>query len=172
MEEQGGEMKKTDKFLIAIVAGVVFLVLVVFAVALLRPNQPTYEPDDTPEGVAHNYLLALQLEEYERAYGYLSPTLPGYPADVETFERNVSNDRWSFGYYDDDVSLAVEAVDVSGDRAKVVVRKTEFYQGGPFDSGQSSSTFEMVLRHEDGAWKITESDRYWASCWESSEGCR
>jgi hypothetical protein len=30
----------------------------------------------------------------------------------------------------------------------------------------------MTLRHEDGAWKIVESDRYWASCWELARGCR
>jgi len=165
-------MKGTDKFLIAIVAGVVLLVGVVLALALLRPNQPSYQPDDTPEGVAHNYLLALQLEEYERAYGYLSPKLPGHPDDAETFERDVRDNRWSFGYYDDDVSLAVESVNVRDDRAKIVVRKTEFYRGGLFDSGQHSTTFDMTLRREEDTWKVADSDRYWASCWESSQGCK
>jgi len=165
-------MKGTDKFLIGIVAGVVVLVGIVLALALLQPNQPGYQADDTPEGAAHNYLLALQLEEYERAYGYLSPTLPGYPANLEAFERHVRNNRWSFGYYNDDVSLAIESVNVTGDRAKIVVRKTEFYRGGLFDSGQYSDTFDMTLRREAGAWKVAGSDRYWADCWESSKGCK
>jgi hypothetical protein len=165
-------MKRTDRFLIAIVAAVVLLVIAVFVIALMRPNQPTYQPDDTPEGVAHNYLLALQLEAYERAYSYLSPTLPGYPANADKFVSDVEGDRWSFGTYDDDVSLAVEAVNVSRDRAEVTVRKTTFRRGGLFDSGQYSTTFEMTLHREDGGWKITNSDRYWARCWELSEGCR
>jgi len=165
-------MKGIDKFLLALVAGIVLLVGVVLAVALLGPNQPSYQPDDSPEGVAHNYLLALQLSEYERALGYLSPSLPGLPADVESFESDIEDHRWSFGYSDNDVSLAIEAVNVTGDRAKVVVRKTEFHRGGPFDSGQYSYTFDMTLRREKGAWKVAESDRYWADCWESSEGCR
>jgi hypothetical protein len=164
-------MKGTDKFLIAIVAGVVILVGVVLTIALLRPDQPGYQPDDAPEGVAHNYLLALQQEDYERAYGYLSPTLAAYPANVDQFTSHVEEYRWSFGYYDDDVSLAIESVDVIGDRAKIVVRKTEFYRGGLFDSGQHSTTFDMTLRREQGTWKVTDSDRYWASCWESSKGC-
>jgi hypothetical protein len=164
-------MKGTDKFLIGIVAGVVLLVIVVLAVALLRPNELAYEPDDTAEGVAHNYLLALQLEEYERAYGYLWPSLPGHPADAEAFERTVQDNHWHFAYGDDDVSLAIEAVRVTGDRATIVVRLTAFYRGGLFDSGQFSNTFDMTLRRQDGAWKVADSERYWAACWEASEGC-
>jgi hypothetical protein len=168
-------MKGIDKFLIGIVAGIVLLVAAVLALALLRPaQQPSYQPDDRPEGVAHNYLLALQLEEYNRAYSYLSPTLPGYPGKVEAFERDVQGNRWNFGYADRDrdESLAVESANVSGDRARVVVRQTVFYRGSLFDSGQYSSTFTMTLRREKGAWKVTRSDSYWADCWSWSEGCR
>jgi hypothetical protein len=164
-------LKGTDKFLIGIVVGIVLLVGAVLAVALLRSNQPSYQSDDTPEGVAYNYLLALQLEDYERAYGYLSPTLQGYPGDVDAFERDMEDNRWSFGYYDGDVSLAIESVDVSGDRARIVVRRTQFYGGGLFNSGQYGRTFNMTLRREADAWKITGSDLYWAGCWESSQGC-
>ena len=114
----------------------------------------------------------MQLGEYEHALGYLSPSLPGVPAGVESFERDVEDHRWSFGYSDDDVSLAIEAVNVTGERAKVVVRKTTFYRGGLFDSGQYSQTFDMTLRHEEGAWKVADSDRYWADCWGSSTGCQ
>jgi hypothetical protein len=119
----------------------------------------------------HDLLLAVQLSEYERARGYLSPSLPGLPVDVERFERDVQNNRWRFGGYDDDVSLAIEASNVTGDRAKIVVRRTVFRRGGLFDSGQYSDTFDMTLRREEGAWKVADSDRYWADCWESSKGC-
>jgi hypothetical protein len=165
-------MRGTDKFLVAIVAGVVLLAGAVLALTLLRPRQPSFQPEDTPEGIAYNYLVALELEDYGRAYGYLSPTLSGYPDDAETFERNVEDYRWSFDYRDDDVSLAVESVNVSGDKAKIVVGRTRFYRGGLFDSGQYSTTFAMTLRREEGGWKIIASDRYWAGCWESSEGCK
>ena len=52
-------MKSTDKVLIAIVAGIILLIIVAFVVALAKP-EPTYQAEDTPEGVAYNYLLALQ----------------------------------------------------------------------------------------------------------------
>ena len=71
-------MKSTDKFLISIVIGIMLLVVVAFGIAFLRP-EPTYQSEDTPEGVVHNYLMALQREEYYRAYSHLSPVIPGYP---------------------------------------------------------------------------------------------
>lgn len=165
-------MRETDKFLIGLVAGVMLLVGVVLAIALLRPTQSSYQSDDTPEGVAHNYLLALQHEDYERAYGYLSPTLRGYPADLERFERDVKNNSWNFGDYDGDVSLAIEEVNAGDEKARVVVRTTIFYPSRLFDSGQHSFTFSMSLRRTEGAWRITSAERYWASCWEFTEGCR
>ena len=162
-------MRGTDKFLVAIVAGALLLVGVVLVLALLRLNQPSYQPHDTPESVAHNYLLALELGDWARAQRSLSPTLPGYPDDAGRFERDVRNNRWRFG--DGDVSLSVESVDVSGDWAEVRVRRTKFYRGGLFESGQHSTTFTMTLRREEGAWKVTDADRYWARCWQSAEGC-
>ena len=58
-------MKNTDKFLIGIVVSIILLVVIVFAVVLTRP-EPAYQTDDTASGVAHNYLLAIQREEFER----------------------------------------------------------------------------------------------------------
>ena len=158
-------MRGTDKFLMAIVAGVVILVAVAFVLTLLRVNAPQYQAEDTPEGVVHNYLVALQLEEYERARSYLSPTLPGYPADAEQFAADVDRASYQFGRYNDDVSLAVESANVQGDKAKVVVRKTVFYRGDLFDTGESSYTFYVTVRREGGAWKIAAAEEYWSECW-------
>ena len=163
-------MKSTDRFLIVIVAGVVLVVGVTIAVVLLRSGEAAYQPDDTAEGVAHNYLLALQWEDYARAHSYLSPDLPGYPSSVQEFTDDVEGNTWSFAGYGDNVSLAVEAVDVNGDQAEVSVRRTRFYSGGVFDSGHSSITFEMTLRREEGAWRVAESERYWYGCWSKPSG--
>ena len=88
-------MKKTDKFLIGIVIGIVLLIAVAFAVALKKPDA-TYKAEDTPEGIAFNYLFALQQREYERAYGYLSPKIIGYPKNAEAFADDVREYSWNF----------------------------------------------------------------------------
>jgi len=162
-------MKSTDKFLIGIVIGIVLLVVAAFVVTLTRP-EPTYQAEDTPKGVAHNYLLALQKEDHQRAYGYLSPTLKGYPASAERFAENVEDSSWRFRL-DTDTTLAVESARVTGNRAVVEVRESRFRGGDLFDSGQSTTVFEMELQLED-EWKIADSDYYFAWCWKRDDGCR
>lgn len=165
-------MKKPDKFLIAIVAGIVLLIAAAFLVVLLQPS-PEYQAEDTPEGVTHNYLLALQREEYDRAYRYLSPSLPGYPHSPDTFYRDVGS-IWSLrDLQEGSVTLTVESSQITGERAVVSVRQTTFYGGELFDSGQSTSFLDVDLRLEEGEWKIVGADRYWYWCWstQSREHC-
>ena len=163
-------MKKTDKLLIGIVAGILLLVLVAFGVALTRPK-PTYQAEDKPEGVAFNYLFALQQGDQERAYGYLSPTIKGYPRTAEKFRDQIRNYSWNFrGLEDVSTTLEVDSVDVSGKRADVRIRETQFYEGDLFSSAEHSRIFDMTLRQgADGKWKIVESESYWVYCW--SSGC-
>jgi len=173
-------VKVTDKRLIIIAAGVVILVGVLVILALLRFKAPEYQAEDTPQGVAHNYLLALQLKDYQRARSYLLPTLLGYPVDVEQFAADVdgfaadaSRPPYDVNWYKVDVSLIVESAQVDGDHAWALVRRTKLHAGDLFDEEQSSYTFSMSLGLVDGAWKISWADRYWSDCWayRDSPGC-
>jgi len=105
-------MKSTDKFLLGIVIGIVLLVIVSFVVTLTRP-EPTYRAEDLPENVAHNYLLALQKKEYQRAYGYLSQELKNYPRSAERFAENIKDFSRRFDA-DEEVTLSVESAELTG----------------------------------------------------------
>ncbi|MBN1889316.1 MAG: hypothetical protein JW850_15080 [Thermoflexales bacterium] len=165
-------MKGSDKFIIGIVAAIALLVIVAFTVAFLRPK-PTYQPEDTPEGVAHNYLFALRQGDYARAYSYLSPKLEGYPDSVGAFAENIWSQRWNFGVDDNSITSRVAAArHVTDEHVLVSVSERQLYQNGLFGSGGHSHTFDMALRRENGQWKIITSDFYWASCWEEPDGCR
>jgi hypothetical protein len=156
-------MLRQDRFLIGIVAAAVLLVVVAFVVAYRQPP-PTYRAEDTPAGVAYNYLLALQQQDYERAYGYLSPTLYDYPRSAEEFVDELTG-RGMHGGRLDSVTLDVQSTDITGDLAVAEVEQTTFTEGGLFESGQYTSPFTMQLRRVDGAWKLVESQDYWSYCW-------
>ena len=163
-------MKNTDKFLIGIIVGIVALVIAAFVVTLTRP-EPTYQAEDTPEGVVHNYLLALQKEDYERAYGVLSPALDGYPTSVDEFAEAVTDYSWQFRL-DADTTLAVESARAVGSRTVVQVRESRFYGGSLIGNSQSVTMFDIKLEFEDGAWTIVDADYYFARCWKSAKGCQ
>ena len=164
-------MKNTDKPLLAIVGGIIFLVVLVFIVVLRQPA-PEYLPEDTPEHIAHNYLLALRQQEYERAYSYLSPTLINYPRNLNQFIQDIESSKWSFGL-DSDISLAVESTRVLGGFTIVTIEETRFYNRGLFDSYQSTNAFTMHLSQQNNAWKINRSESFWDSCWHrDTQFCR
>ena len=168
-------MKKTDKILIGIVSGIILLVVAAFVVALAKPK-PAYQAEDKPEGVAFNYLFALQQKEYERAYGYLSPDVKGYPKSLDAFVSDVRDHSWSFnGLTDSSTTLETGEVEMIGSRADVHIVETHFNEGDLFNSGSYTNNFVITLRQDaNGKWKIVEATGYWDSCWDtpSSYGCK
>jgi len=164
-------MKGTDKFLIGIVAGIILLVVVVFLVVLLRP-EPEYRDEDIPEAVVHNYLLALQKCEYERALGNLSSSVVNAPKDVDEFIEDINNCSWRFRNLDGDTSLIVVSANFRGKYATVKIKQTVFYSGDVFDSNLNESIFEIRLKKQNGAWKLIDGDEYWCYCWNEIGGCR
>ena len=63
---------KQDKFLTGILIGVGMLVLLALVLFFTRQDKRDYLAEDAPEGVAHNYVLAVLNKDYEKAYGYLA----------------------------------------------------------------------------------------------------
>jgi hypothetical protein len=167
-------MKSTDKIFISIGVGIAVLIVVALIFAL-GPSKNTYISDDTPEGVMHNYMLALQKEDYDRAYRYLSSDLLGYPKNVAAFTRDVKDSY----YFDlDSVTISVDAKEISGDEATVEVRAMRFYQGDVFDSGQRTYEYDFILTKKAGAWRIydVDTENWWRvdfflRCWTEAEGC-
>ena len=162
-------MKASDRLLIGIVAGIVVLITAALIIALTKP-EPTYLPEDTPEGVAYNDLFTLQKEDYAKAYAYLSPTLGGFPETEEDFIKNVRSHGWDFRL-DQDSTLSLEGSTINGSRANVTIQETWFSGGDFFKSNQYTNTFTMQLRQINGEWKVEHSDYYYAQCWNDETGC-
>jgi hypothetical protein len=163
-------MKQIDRFLLAIIAGIVVLVVAALALALNRTAQG-YLPDTTPGGVAHNYLLAIKQRDDERAYSYLSPDLRGYPPTVEEFSVDI-NSRYSWSFDHDSSTISIDDERITGDRAVVTVGETRFYEGGLFSSNQYRNSFSVTLSRQGEVWRLVSADSYWADCWTKSRPCR
>ena len=78
---------KQDRFLTGILIGIGVLIIAALAVFFVRKDSQTYVPDDVPEGVVHNYVVAVLNKDYEKAYGYLADldNKPTYEEFRESF---------------------------------------------------------------------------------------
>lgn len=161
--------QNSNKFLIAMVIGVILLVVAAFVVVLSRPA-PEYQAEDSPEGVAHNYLLALEKGDHQRAFEYLSSTLE-HPADAQAFLQTIEESPWDF-QLQQDVSLTIESTSMpTSTSANVTVRQNTFSNEGLFNGNPSSETFNLRLVKENDQWKLIDGDRYWSYCWGDKEIC-
>ncbi|MEJ5241837.1 MAG: hypothetical protein WHS87_11625 [Anaerolineales bacterium] len=151
---------KKDRFLLGILIGIGILVLLaVVRVLTYSPAEMTYGEETTPQGVVHNYLVAVYRQEYERAYSYLAdkakkPTLDGF--------------RRSFlmGMVDPKQAMVqvgkAEIVDETQARVEVNII---YVSSDPFGGSYSNVQYAFLVR-QDGAWKI-ESMPYpfWDGSW-------
>jgi hypothetical protein len=151
---------KNDKFLIGIIAGIVVLAVAAVVLVLARGHE-SYLADDTPDGVAHNYFLAMQRQDYEKAYSYLSDELKNKPS-LDEFISAVG-----YPYSQGEAALKIGEITITGDRAIVQVSITHYQGGGPFESNRYANTDTVQLkRNANGAWQLTAFPYpYWGYSW-------
>lgn len=171
------ERPARDWFLIAIVAGIGLLVIIALIFGLRSPAEAEYREGGQPEDAAYNYLLAIQREEYGRAYGYVYSDLEGYPADLNRFSTDVISFReWNCAMSGDSRSISYSVddanpVSIIGDQAIVTVSEETYYRNRSIFSPSStySRDFRMELVNTDAGWKVVESDRCWRREWTTPE---
>lgn len=145
-------MPRTDRFVLA-VSGIVLLLiaLAVGSVALAQRREPPRLSDTSPTGVVYNYLAALDREEYETAYSYLSSSTRAW-ISLDEFRRRAP--RLSMSPPGRTTSASLSNERITGDRARVTIAVTTFYPSGPFGGNEYTRTDELDLVREGGAWKI------------------
>jgi hypothetical protein len=152
VSEQPRPAPGQDRFLLAIVAGTILLVLVSIVVVFFFGRTRTSAPPDpnSPAGVVHGYVEAVRAGEMERARGYLTRTAR---AEAEARDRQ-STYRPS---RDDNVRIVVEPVTQTETAAEVKVTISRFYaRSDPFSSSTSHDDTTVRLIREDGAWRISQ----------------
>lgn len=143
---------KQDRFLTGILVGIGVLVVLALVVFFARSNSQSYLPDDTPEGVVHNYVLAIINRDYEKAYSYLAD-LKNKPT-YEDFRSSFLN-----GYVNpDNTAVDVGTSENSGDEASVEVAQI-YNPSDPFSSGYRDVQRALLVK-QNGAWKISSMPAY------------
>ncbi len=63
---------KQDRFLLGILIFIGVLVVAALGLFFIRQDSQVYVADDSPDNIIRNYALALQKQDYQRAYTYLA----------------------------------------------------------------------------------------------------
>jgi hypothetical protein len=140
---------KSDRFLLFLLIGIGGLVLLAVGLFLLRSGaQQAYGDDSTPEGVLRNYIIAVQKQDYTRAYSYLADTPKGKPSLV-VFQKNLiamQNELLRTG-------VEIGATQLNQDDTAVISVNIIYNAEGLFSSAYRNLQSVIALR-EKGSWKI------------------
>jgi Tfp pilus assembly protein PilW len=150
---------KQDRFLIGILIGIGVLIAAALVVFFTRQNKQTYISDNTPDGVVHNYVLALLNKDYQKAYGYLAdldnkPTFDQFRQSFAVGKLNPSN-----------AGVKIGTANITGEDASVEVDMV-YTPSDPFSSGYNNAGSAQLVK-QNGAWKISSMPTYnlWDYIW-------
>ncbi len=150
---------RQDRFLTGILIGIALLIVAALAIYFTRRDQGNYVPENTPEGVTHNYVLAVLNKDYQKAYGYLAdldnkPTFAQFRQAFAVGRLNPSGN-----------GIKIGAAQVSGNDATVEVSML-YSPGDPFSSGYNNAGSAQLVR-QNGVWKISSMPTYnlWDYSW-------
>jgi hypothetical protein len=150
---------KQDRFLTGILVGIAVLIVIALAVFFSRRGTQTYISEETPEGVVHNYVLAVLNKDYKKAYVYLADleNKPTYEQFRDAFLQGVVNPNNS--------ALDIGKSEISGDSASVEVIMV-YSPSDPFSTGYRDVQRAILLKQSSG-WKLTSMPYYylWNGNW-------
>ena len=147
---------KQDRFLFVILGVIGALVVIALVLFFVRRGMQTYGPEDNPNGVANNYVLALQMGDFKRAYTYLAEG-SGKPTEL-TFLQEFSSRQLDIS----SASIQILPAIIIGDNASVSVT---LRNAGPFGETYPNVQNGTLVR-QGGVWKINSlPNPYWGYDW-------
>ncbi len=140
---------KTDRFLLFLLVGIGVLALVAVGLFLGRGGvHQAYGDESTPGGVLRNYFLAVQTQNFDRAYSYLSDTTKGKPSRA-TFLSAMTEMQPSI------LQTGVEIGDTqTASDENVVISVTLIHNPGGFLDTSYREIQTVGMLRENGQWKI------------------
>lgn len=158
MKTNSEALMKQDKFLTGILVAIGILIIGALIVFFTRQDKQIYSAETTPDGIVHNYVLALLNKDYQKAYGYLAdlnnkPTFDVFRKSFATGSLNPSS-----------AGIKIGKVNITGEDATVEVSMI-YSSSDPFSSGYNNiGSAQLVM--QNGIWKISNMPAY--SLWDYS----
>jgi hypothetical protein len=143
---------KQDRFLTGILIGIGVLIVAALAVFFARKDALTYVSDNAPDGVVHNYVVAVLKKDYEKAYTYLADLehKPSFNEFRDSFVTGMLNPHNS--------AVDVGDSEITGDDAYVEVAMI-YNSSDPFSSGYRDIQ-RAILVQQGGVWKLSSMPTY------------
>lgn len=165
-------MIRQDRFLLLILGGILVVVALALGVFFARQGGPVYGPEDTPQGVLQNYIIALSRGELERAFQYVAgppgtqvadgdkfPGLPDWPGFRQFFLTEVSGQLANTG-------LQIGQV-VFQEADTITLSVTVLHTSGTLFDSVGREIQQVQLVRQEGAWKITRAPYpFWSYAWQ------
>jgi len=149
---------KNDRLLIGMISFIGLLMLSAVVLYFLRQGPQDYGPEDSPQGVVRNYVLALQAGDYQRAYGYLQEG--GNKPTFSSFQQMTLQNEISTAA----VAVQLGETQITADHARVSLTLLHFNADPLSRSWDESSAALLTL--QDGAWRLTSMPYpYWGWDW-------
>ncbi len=142
----------SSRWLVAIGAVVVGLILVAVVVAIVNPRAADALPEDTPEGIVQRFILAVQDSDYSLAHSYLTEEMKE-TCPIANMEEGIHRFR---GSLEDQRIALLDTDELSGGRVQVRVRVTTLNVSPPFGVDEYSYQERYILVQEDGNWRLDE----------------
>lgn len=163
-----------DRFLLGIVAGILILVAVTFALVWFSPPAG-YLPEDSARAAAYNYALALEQGDYAVAYDYLSPHLLCRPKQQAIFEAELAEFPAGVSWK----ILSERALNLDASRYEVIVEITRFRRTFLFFSDTYTSRVMLEWEKSSPGWSLLSASGYYQynnsffnQCWSTCQDCK
>jgi hypothetical protein len=150
---------KTDRLLIAIVTAIGLLVVAALLLFFFRQGGQDYGPQDTPQGVVRNYVLALEKRDYARAYALLrdaedKPDFDRFRQDFLTRRVDPSN-----------AAILIQKDWQTGEDTLIDL-VVVYASSGPFGDSYRQPEQALLVRNAAGEWKLARMPYpYWGYDW-------
>lgn len=139
---------KQDRFLIGILIFIGILVAAALLIYFIRDASQTYQPDDTPEHILQNFVIALQTGDYAKAYNYLAegeakPTLSEFRQEFLMRQSEIG-------------SLALQILATNQAEDETIITISILHSDlSPFGGGWRETAGVRLLL-QNGRWRIRE----------------